>query len=108
MELIYKASNISEAHIVAGLLQTYEIDAHVGGYYLQGGVGDLAAMDFATIYVADEDVEAARAVIEEYEKSNHQPEDPGQHKSDSFITPLVIIAASVLMILILAILANKY
>ena len=106
MELIYKASNISEAHIVAGLLKTYEIDAHVGGHYLQGGVGDLAVMDFATIHVADEDVEAARAIIDEYEQNNSQPKDPGQHKTDSVFTPLIVIAASVLAILILAILMN--
>jgi len=106
MELIYKASNISEAHIVAGLLKTYEIDAHVGGHYLQGGVGDLAVMDFATIHVADEDVKAARAIIDEYEQNNSRPKDFSQHKTDSVITPLIIIAASVLSILVLAILLN--
>lgn len=106
MELIYKASNISEAHIVAGLLKTYEIDAHVGGHYLQGGVGDLAVMDFATIHVADEDVEAARAVIDEYEQNNVRPKNSSENKAASVITPLIVIAASVLAILVLAILMN--
>ena len=108
MELIYKASNISEAHIVAGLLKTYEIDAHVGGHYLQGGVGDLAVMDFATIHVADEDVAAARAIIDEYEQNNDQPKDSDQKNAASFITPLIVIAASVLAILVLAIVMNTY
>jgi len=105
--LIYKASNISEAHIVAGLLKTYEIDAHVGGYYLQGGIGDLAVMDFATIHVPDEDVVAARAIIDEYERKNHRAQPFHQNREDSYITPLIVIAASVLAILVLAVLMNK-
>jgi hypothetical protein len=67
MQLIYHASNIIEANIVCGMLQANGIDAHVAGYYLQGGVGDLAAMDFANVHVADEDAERARALIAEYE-----------------------------------------
>ncbi|MCG6938541.1 MAG: DUF2007 domain-containing protein [Gammaproteobacteria bacterium] len=67
MKLIYKASDINEANIVSGMLRANGIEAHVGGFYLQGGVGDLAAMDFATIHVPDEDVELARSLIAEYE-----------------------------------------
>ena len=70
MKLIYKASDINEANIVSGMLRANGIEAHVGGYYLQGGIGDLAATDFATIHVADEDVELARTLIAEYESAS--------------------------------------
>jgi len=37
LKLIYKASDITQAHIISGLLESNGIDAHVGGYYLHGG-----------------------------------------------------------------------
>ena len=78
MKLVYRASDIIEANIVAGMLRAHGIDTHVGGYYLQGGVGELAAQDFATIHVADEDEALAVCLIEEYEQAagdgqNHKP-----------------------------------
>ncbi len=72
MKIIYKASDTIEAHIVAGMLNANGIRAYVGGHYLQGGIGDLAAMDFANVSVADEDTEPALRVIRDYE-SNNQP-----------------------------------
>lgn len=68
MKKIYSAKDITEAHIVQGMLAVYDIEAYVGGQYLQGGVGELATMDFATIAVADKDVEAAQALILKYER----------------------------------------
>ena len=70
MKLIYRASDINEANIVSGMLRANGIEAHVGGYYLQGGIGDLAATDFANIHVADEDIELARTLIAEYESAS--------------------------------------
>jgi len=70
MKLIYKASDINEANIVSGMLRANGIEAHVGGFYLQGGVGDLAATDFANIHVADEDIELARTLIADYESAS--------------------------------------
>jgi len=65
---IYNAKDITEAQIIKGMLQAYDIEAYVGGQYLQGGVGDLAAMDFATVSVADEAADAARALLIKYER----------------------------------------
>ena len=68
MQLIFQAYNILEAHIVAGLLTSENIDCHVGGHYLQGAVGDLPATDFAHVYLHhDSDREAALALIQHYE-----------------------------------------
>lgn len=69
MKLIYRAGDINEANIVAGMLRAHGIEAHVSGYYLQGGIGDLPPADFASVHVADEDIDAARALINEYENA---------------------------------------
>jgi nitrogen regulatory protein PII-like uncharacterized protein len=67
MKIIYKAGDIIEAHIVAGMLNANGIRAYVGGYYLQGGIGELAPLDFANISVADEDVKQALQIVRDYE-----------------------------------------
>ena len=82
MKIIYKARDIIEAHIVSGMLNANGIETHVGGYYLQGGVGDVAVSDFANVQVADEDVELALPLVTEYEgvqnnKSEHTKLDFG-------------------------------
>ena len=69
MKIIYKSSDITEAHIVQGMLDAHGIEAFVGGHYLQGGVGELLATDYASIYVADHDVSAAMEIIMEYENN---------------------------------------
>ena len=74
MKRIYTADNIAEAHIVAGLLKNHGIESHVAGHYLQGGVGDLMASGFADIHVRDEDSEAARAIIDNYERGRRDEE----------------------------------
>jgi hypothetical protein len=67
MKIIYKARDIIEAHIVSGMLNANGIETHVGGYYLQGGVGDVAVFDFANVQVADEDVALALPLVAEYD-----------------------------------------
>ncbi|WP_417548763.1 DUF2007 domain-containing protein [Methylophaga sp.] len=67
MQLIFRASNILEAHILAGLLDAHGLATHVGGHYLQGAVGDLPASDVAHVFVNDEDVEAAKKLVTDYE-----------------------------------------
>ena len=70
MKIIYKARDIIEAHIVAGMLNANGIETYVGGYYLQGGVGDVAVSDFANVQVADNDVALALPLIANYERSD--------------------------------------
>jgi hypothetical protein len=101
LKLIYRAKDITEAQILSGLLASNGIKSHVGGFYLQGGIGDLSAMDFATLYVADENVESAMAIITEYDATIASTERP-QHRS-SFTIPIIILLLSIFMIIILAI-----
>ena len=67
MVKVYDAGNITEAHIVRGMLSSHGIEAHVGGHYLQGGIGELVVQGFATVYVEDSEVVAARSLIDAYE-----------------------------------------
>ncbi len=73
MKIIYRASDIVEAHIVSGMLKADGIDAYVAGHYLQGAVGDLSTMDYANVFVNDEDIDAALSIIKEYEQNSSEP-----------------------------------
>jgi hypothetical protein len=101
LKIIYNASNLTEAHIVAGLLNANGIETHVGGHYLQGGIGELAAADFATVFVADENIVQATALIAEYEGSNKPVTSQTENKRNVYITPIMVIALSLLLILFL-------
>lgn len=69
---VYRAANITEAHIVKGMLEARGIQAFVEGQYLQGGIGELATMDFASVSVNDDDVQQAREIIAEYENNSDE------------------------------------
>lgn len=70
MQIIYEAANIAEAHIVAAMLRAENIEAHVGGHYLQGAVGEMAAGGFANVLVEDESFISARRIVERYESNS--------------------------------------
>jgi Putative prokaryotic signal transducing protein len=66
MKRVYQAANSVEAHMIAHLLEQAGLEAHVQGEHLQSGAGELP-VGLVAVAVADEDVEAARAVIREWE-----------------------------------------
>lgn len=70
MKIAYKANTILDAHIVAGMLQSFGLVCYVSGHYLQGAVGDLSPMGFANVFVNDEDIDAASAIIHDYEHAD--------------------------------------
>ena len=70
MQIAYRARDITEAHIVAGLLEANGIEAHVGGHYLQGAMGDIGAAGFSNVHVDDEDLYRARQLVFEYEQTS--------------------------------------
>lgn len=53
---------------MAGMLRAEGIEAHVGGHYLQGAIGDLAPMDFARVLINGADAESAEILIKEYNR----------------------------------------
>jgi len=73
MEIAYRAQDITEAHIVAGMLRANGIEAHVAGHYLQGAMGEVGTLNLAQVQVTQADFLAARILIDEYE--TNRPED---------------------------------
>ncbi len=67
MQIVYKAANILEAHIVAGMLNAYSIATYVSGHYLQGAVGDISPMGFANVFIQEADLKQALPLIVAYE-----------------------------------------
>lgn len=67
MKKVYSAKDITEAHLVRGLLEEHGIEASVEGFYLQGGIGEIASMDFTNVSVEDDDYERAKQVVEDYD-----------------------------------------
>ena len=110
MKIIYRARDLTEAHIISGLLNANDISTHVGGHYLQGGIGELAASDFVTIHVKDEDINSATSIIAEYEatdltaKNSTIKHSPVKHsttkKHSNYLLPFIILLFSILMITI--------
>ena len=104
MRIIYRAGDITEAEIVKGLLLSNDIEAHVSGYYLQGGIGEMAPTDLAKVHVPDEDYERARELILEYEgnqptqsSSNRKTENVESRPAQKvFITVIIVITVSIL------------
>ncbi|MDH5471722.1 MAG: DUF2007 domain-containing protein [Gammaproteobacteria bacterium] len=68
---IYSAANITEAHILKGLLESNGIEVYVGGHYLQGGIGELPASDFASLHVNNEQMDVAKKIIHQYENNTY-------------------------------------
>ena len=104
MKIVYRAGNITEAEIVKGMLLSNNIEAHVSGYYLQGGIGEMAPTDLAKVHVPDEDFEEAREIIREYE--GNRPEQTGTQNGTNnakstparkfLVTIIIVIAISIL------------
>jgi len=67
MVKIYNARDITEAHIIRGMLEAHGIEAHVNGFYLQGGIGELAAQGYASVSVPNAEAEQARKLVEDYD-----------------------------------------
>ena len=68
MKKVYNAKDITEAQLVRGLLEEHGISAHVEGFYLQGGIGEIASMDFTGVSVEEADYVRAKQIVEDYEQ----------------------------------------
>lgn len=69
MQIVYRAANLSDAHLLRQLMEAEGIPAFVQGEFLQGAVGELPANTEVFVRVPDAHVEAARAVAEDWERS---------------------------------------
>ena len=104
MTIIYQAADITEAHIVAGLLNTNGIETHVGGLYLQGGIGLLPAIDFVNVHILNEsDLDAAMVIMKEYsrlEKTESSIDSSSYKSNRKRSKPFVVIFVAIFIVLI--------
>lgn len=70
--------------MILNLLEQRGISGRVEGEYLQGGIGELAAMGFVRVLVADEDRAAAMQIIGEWE-ALQPPDEAPKPEADSSI-----------------------
>lgn len=110
MKVVFKAGDITEAHIVSGLLNANRIETHVDGFYLQGGVGDLAAMDFVKIQVEDEDVSRAEKIISEYERQgdNAAPVEDRVVITSDFMSRVYVAVLAFSFIVVIILLVSEF
>jgi hypothetical protein len=101
MQIAYRARDITEAHIVAGLLRANGIEAHVGGHYLQGAMGEIGAADFSNIHVSDEDLYHARELVQEYEAGGQAKMPGSDADKPAFYARGFLIVLVVLVLVIL-------
>lgn len=69
MRAIYEPAHSIEANLILGLLGQCGIKAHIAGEYLQGGAGELPAFGVMQVMVEDQDVAAARQLIDEWNRA---------------------------------------
>ena len=71
MQRIFVAHNVSEAHIVCGMLNASGIKAEVRGHYLAGGYGELPMTSdtLPSVWIEDNTQAAnAKVLVAEYER----------------------------------------
>ncbi|MFT7337966.1 MAG: hypothetical protein ACI92B_001294 [Marinobacter maritimus] len=102
LQIAYRAKDITEAHIVAGLLNANGIETYVGGHYLQGAMGEIGAAGFSNVHVGDEDLYPARQLVAEYEASSRvtPASDGGDGKPDSYARWFLLAMAVLALILL--------
>jgi hypothetical protein len=76
MKCVYEASSGLDAHMILNLLEQHDIPGRIEGEYLQGGIGELSAMGFVRVLVADEDYAEAMQIISAWEAIQPPEEAP--------------------------------
>lgn len=103
MLIAYRARDIAEAHIVSGMLQAQGIEAHVGGHYLQGAMGEIGAAGFSNVHVEDDDYPRARDLIAEYEARGQEQDAPTadpENRVQRYAVGFLLAVAVVLAVLV--------
>jgi hypothetical protein len=90
MKSVYEASTGLDAHMILNLLEQRRISGRIEGEYLQGGIGELSAMGFVRVLVAEEDYAEATQIISEWEAIQPPDEKPKPETSGSIALRIFI------------------
>lgn len=91
MKSVFEASTGLDAHMILNLLEQHRISGRIEGEYLQGGIGELSAMGFVRVMVAEENYAEAMQIISEWE-AIQQPEDKSKPETSTSIALRIFIA----------------
>ncbi len=69
MKCIYEASSGLEAHMILNLLQQGGIESRIDGEFLQGGAGELQAMNMVRVLVNEVDYSEAQSIINKWDST---------------------------------------
>jgi len=76
MKCVYEASSGLDGHMILNLLEQTGISGRLDGEYLQGGIGELQAMNFVRVMVSEHDYPEARKIISEWESVQPVADSP--------------------------------
>lgn len=91
MKCVFEASTGLDAHMILNLLEQRGIAGRIEGEYLQGGIGELAAMGFVRVLVAEEDYVQAMLIINEWE-AIQPPEEVQKPETSTSIAMRIFVA----------------
>jgi hypothetical protein len=83
MRKVYEAENYIDAQIARGWLESSGIGALVSGEHLSGAMGELPALGLQSLWVADEQFEAAKLAIAELAEERAANEPLSETEDDS-------------------------
>ena len=63
---VFRARDFHEAMVVKAMLEHHNIPAHLDGYYLQGGIGELPVLGLSSVSVPEPFEEQAWKLVQEY------------------------------------------
>ncbi|HEY9130941.1 MAG TPA: DUF2007 domain-containing protein [Dyella sp.] len=63
MRIVYRAESLIDAHLIKDALERAEIPAFISGEYLTGAVGQLPAMDYIAVMVAEDHWPVAEDIV---------------------------------------------
>ena len=72
---VYRSSNYFEAQLLVNRIEMEGLEVFLHGAALQGGVGELSALDHLSIMVKDADQSKAKDVVTAYERGDFILED---------------------------------
>lgn len=79
MKIACRTDSLIDAHLRKGLLESGGVRVHLGGEYLSGALGEMPPFGLYVLWVGDEDLAAARALLAELDPAAPaSPDEPSE------------------------------